>query len=103
MHRDRLRTTESPDNRKVVTWRLVGRDCQVLNFQNRADASPAYRWPSGTELHSTAPGLVILDGLPSLWEAREAFYDHHDLWDALRHDYWVALLDPTDQPNPLGA
>ncbi|MFI6043838.1 hypothetical protein ACIA8C_19575 [Nocardia sp. NPDC051321] len=70
---------------------------------NRADSTPAYRWPSGTELPCEIPGLVILDGLPDLWEVREAFYDLHDLFDAVRHDYWAALLDSTDQPNPLGA
>lgn len=103
MRRDRFRTTESPDGSKVATWRLVRRDCQVLHIQNRADATPGYRWPSGTELASGTPGLVILNGLMTLWEAREAFYEHSDLWDAVRHDYWAALLDMTDQPNPLGA
>lgn len=103
MRRDRFRTTTSPDGRKVATWRLVRRECQVLHIVNRADSSPAYRWPSGTELPSAAPGLVIFDGLLTLWEVREAFYDLHDLFDAVRHDYWAALLDSTDQPNPLGA
>ncbi|PXX66445.1 hypothetical protein DFR70_103193 [Nocardia tenerifensis] len=103
MRRDRFRTTTSPDDRKMATWRLVGHDCQVLHIVNRADSSPAYRWPSGTRLPCEIPGLVILDGLTNLWEAREAFPRHGDLWNAVRHDYWAALLDTTDQPNPLGA
>lgn len=101
MNRDRLRTTESADARKVATWRLVGRDCQVLNIQNRADASPAYRWPSGTILPAAKPGLVILDGPPNLWEARDAFPGHADLWDAVRADYWDVLLCRTDLPTTI--
>jgi hypothetical protein len=100
MHRDRLRTTESPDGRKVATWRLRHRDCQILHIQNRADASTAHRWPSGAPLPAAMPGLVILDGLPTLWEARDAFPGHVDLWDAVRADYWAALLSMTDIPTP---
>ncbi|MFB8281868.1 hypothetical protein [Nocardia colli] len=70
---------------------------------NRADASPAYRWPSGIQLPSAKPGFVILDGPVTLWDAREAFYDHPDLWNALRDDYWAALLELSDQSNLLGA
>ena len=92
MSRDRLRTTTSPDGRKVATWRLVRRECQVLNIQNRADASPAYRWPKGTELPAAMRGLVILDGPPNLWEARDAFPVYSDLWEAVRDDFWAALL-----------
>lgn len=103
MNRDRMRTTESPDGRKVATWRLMRRDCQVINIQNREDASPAYRWPSGVELPAATPGLVILDGPPNLWEARDAFPGHGDLWNALRSDFWAALLCMTDLPNPLGS
>ncbi|MEV0293256.1 hypothetical protein [Nocardia sp. NPDC050710] len=96
MQRDRLRASESPDGRKIATWRLRHRDCQVLNFQNRADASMAYRWPSGMAFPSALPGLVVLDSLPNLWEVRDAFAGHVDLWDAVRADYWAALLDGTD-------
>ncbi|WP_433728561.1 hypothetical protein ACQP0C_39300 [Nocardia sp. CA-129566] len=92
MNRDRLRTTESPDGRKIATWRLVQRECQVITMQNRADASAAHRWPSGTELPAAQRGLVIFDGPPNLWEARAAFPGHLDLWDAVRSDYWAALL-----------
>lgn len=102
MHRDRLRTTESPDGRKVATWRLMRRECQVLNIQNRAEATPAHRWPSGRSLPSAMPGSVILDGPPTLWEARDAFPGYLDLWDALRADYWAALLCTTDLPTPAG-
>lgn len=87
MSRD-LRTTESPDGRKVATWRLVRRECQILNVLDRADASSAYRWPSGTELPAAQPGLVILDGPPTLWEARTAFPAHLDVLDVVRSDYW---------------
>ncbi|WP_327101428.1 hypothetical protein OIE68_23200 [Nocardia vinacea] len=100
MNRDRLRTTESPDGRKVATWRLVRRECQLLHIQNRADASPAYRWPSGTALPAAKPGLVILDGPPNLWEARDAFPRYTDLWDAVRSDYWNVLLRRTSLPVP---
>lgn len=103
MSRDRLRTTASPDGRKVATWRLVHRECQVLNIQNRASAAPAYRWPSCTELPSAPPGMVILDGPSNLWEARDAFPGHGDLWNAVRHDFWAALLGITDLPHPLEA
>lgn len=101
MNRDRLRTTESPDGRKVATWRLVGRNCQVLHIQNRADASPAYRWPSATVLPAAKPGLVILDGPPDLWEARDAFPRHADLWDAVRSDYWAVLLCRAELAAPI--
>lgn len=91
--RDRLRTTETPDRRKVATWRLVGRDCQMITLQDRADAFTAYRWPTGIELPSAARGLVILDGPPNLWEVRDAFPFHRDLWDAVRAGYWAALRE----------
>lgn len=91
--RNRLRTTESPDGRKVATWRLVGRNCEVVHFVDRADAAIAYRWPTGIEMPAVARGLVILDGPPNLWEARDAFPFHRDLWDAVKADYWAALLD----------
>ncbi|WP_330249659.1 hypothetical protein OG874_25480 [Nocardia sp. NBC_00565] len=101
MSRDRLRTTESPDGRTVATWRLVRRDCQVLNIQNREDSSPAYRWPSGAALPSAKPGLVILDGPPNLWEARDAFPRNADLWDAVRSDHWDVLLSRAELPVPI--
>jgi hypothetical protein len=103
MNRDRLRTTASPDGRKVATWRLMGRNCQVLHFLNRSDSSPAYRWPGGERLPGAAPGLVILDGPADLWDARAEFYDHLDLWNAVRHDYWLTVCDMSEIPNPWGA
>jgi len=99
-HRDRLRTTETPDGRKTAAWRLSQRDCQILHIQNRADPSTAHHWPSGTPLPAAMPGLVILDGSPTLWEARDAFPEHIDLWNAIRTDYWTALLCITDLPTP---
>ncbi|MFG1791248.1 hypothetical protein [Nocardia sp. NPDC049149] len=45
----------------------------------------------------------MLDNLPNLWEARDEFPGHCDLWDAVRADYWAALLNVTDLPNPMGA
>lgn len=100
MRRDRLRTTESADGRKVVTWRLVGHDCRILRIQNRADASVAYRWPGGESLPLAGPGLVSFDesAAPDLATVRDAFPGHHDLWDALRDAYWVALLNLADLP-----
>jgi hypothetical protein len=41
-----------------------------------------------------------VDSLPNLWEARDAFPGHADLWDALRSEYWAALLCLTDLPAP---
>lgn len=102
MRRDRLRTTESPDGRKVATWQLIHSGARILRVQNRADASPAYRWPSKEPLPAAAPGLVLFDDTPplDLAAAREAFPGHLDLWDALRGDYWAALLCVTDLPTP---
>jgi hypothetical protein len=102
MRRDRLRTTESPDGRKVATWQLIHSGIHILRVQNRADPSPAYRWPSKKPLPAAAPGLVLFDGPPplDLVSAREAFPGHLDLWDTLRDDYWAALLCGTDSPTP---
>ncbi|WP_228003067.1 hypothetical protein [Nocardia australiensis] len=100
MRRDRLRTTESPDGRKVAIWRLLRSGAHILRIQNRADATPAYRWPDRKVLPATAPDVVLFDDAtpPDLATVREAFPGHLDLWDALREDLWAALLDASDLP-----
>ncbi|WP_433714273.1 hypothetical protein ACQP2U_09195 [Nocardia sp. CA-084685] len=105
MRRDRVRTTESPDGRKVAVWRLVGNEARILRIQNRADASTAARWPSKERLPAAAPGTVLFDNEapPDLAAAREAFPGHLDLWDAVRDDYWAALLNASDLSAPSEA
>ncbi|WP_328405448.1 hypothetical protein [Nocardia sp. NBC_00403] len=100
MRRERLRTSESPDGRKVATWRLLRSGARILRVQDRADASPAYRWPGREPLPLGAPGLVLFDELapPDLATVRDAFPGYLDLWDAVREDYWHALLDTSDLP-----
>ncbi|MFQ6391929.1 hypothetical protein ACLMAJ_00600 [Nocardia sp. KC 131] len=100
MRRDRLRTTESPDGRKVASWRLLRAGARILRVQNRADASPAYRWPGRELLPMAAPGLVLFDEVapPDLATVRDAFPGYLDLWDAVREDYWHALLNMADLP-----
>ncbi|MFD0361362.1 hypothetical protein ACFQZZ_07875 [Nocardia sp. GCM10030253] len=61
MRRDRLRTTESADGRKVAIWRLVHSHVRILRVQNRADASPAYRWPGKEQLPAATPGWVLFE------------------------------------------
>ena len=105
MRRDRLRTTESPDGRKAATWRLIGSSARILRVQNRADGSPAIRWPGKQPIPAAAPGLVVFDETtpPDLVTVREAFPGHLDLWDAVRTDLWAALLCTTDLPTRSGA
>ncbi|MFE7799978.1 hypothetical protein [Nocardia sp. NPDC057440] len=38
-------------------------------------------------------------GPPDLATVREAFPGYLDLWDAVREDYWQALLDTSDLPG----
>ncbi|MEU2030271.1 hypothetical protein [Nocardia amamiensis] len=50
------------------------------------------------------PGTVLFDDhkLPDLAEAREWFPEHNDLWNALRDDYWSAILNMTNLPPAHG-
>src|SRR5438067_503540 len=100
MCRDRLRTTESPNGRKVATWRLIASSARIIRIQNRADATPAYRWPSREPIPAAAPGSVLFDesAPPDLATAREAFPGHLDLWDAIRHDRLAAIFSISTIP-----
>ncbi|WP_433715213.1 hypothetical protein ACQP2U_15010 [Nocardia sp. CA-084685] len=46
---------------------------------------------------------MIFDPYPDLAAARELLPKHGDLWDALRDDYWAALMNCKDLPNSLEA
>ncbi|WP_329407407.1 hypothetical protein OG563_35695 [Nocardia vinacea] len=45
------------------------------------------------------PGTVKFDPYPDLAAARELLPKHSDLWDALRDDYWAALMNSEALPN----
>ncbi|WP_433203555.1 hypothetical protein ACQP1G_14330 [Nocardia sp. CA-107356] len=103
MRRDRLRTTQTQDGRKIAVWQLAGGSARILRVQFTAASFTAYRLPARTPLTGVQPGTVIFDPHPDLADARELLPGHDDLWDVLREDYWAALLNPKDLPNPLGA
>ncbi|WP_169814442.1 hypothetical protein [Nocardia pseudovaccinii] len=103
MRRDELRTTQTKDGRKVAVWQLVGRAPRILRVQFPAEHFTAYRLPSKTPFYGAQPGTIMFDADPDLADARETLPQHEDLWDALRDDYWVALLRAPDLPNPLEA
>jgi hypothetical protein len=103
MRRDILRTTQIPDGQKVAVWQLVGNSARILRVQLPGQAFTAYRLPSHTMLPGAQPGTVMFDAYPDLADARDMLPQHADLWDALRDDYWPALLCLNDLPNPLGA
>ncbi|WP_329416325.1 hypothetical protein OG563_35170 [Nocardia vinacea] len=101
MHRDRLRTTQTQDGHKVAVWQLAGLSARVLRVQLTAESFTAYHLPR-TPLPVVQPGTVLFDPYPDLAAARELLPKHCDLWDALRDDYWAALMNVKDLPNPLG-
>ncbi|WP_433204143.1 hypothetical protein ACQP1G_15425 [Nocardia sp. CA-107356] len=103
MRRDRLRTTQTQDGRKVAVWQLAGCAARILRVQFTGESFTAYCLPSRAQLTAVQPGTVIFDPYPDLAAARELLPRHTDLWDALRDDYWAALVNPKDLPNPLGA
>ncbi|MEV4239809.1 hypothetical protein ACIBJI_14735 [Nocardia sp. NPDC050408] len=45
----------------------------------------------------------MFDPYTDLAAARDLLPKHGDLWDALRDDYWAALMNCKDLPNPLEA
>ena len=103
MRRAGLRTTQTQDGRKVAVWQLVGNSARILRIQLPDQSFTAYRLPSHTMLPGAQRGTIMFDAYPDLADAREMLPQHEDLWDALRDDYWAALLCSTDLPNPLGA
>lgn len=99
MRRDRLRTTQTQDGRKVAVWQLVGCSARVLRVQLTSESFAAYCLPSRAPLTGVQPGTVIFDPYPDLAAARELLPKHSDLWDALRDDYWSALMNSEALPN----
>jgi hypothetical protein len=97
-----LRTTQTQDGGKVAVWQLVGRSARILRVQFSHESFSAYRLPSRTLLPGAQPGTIMFDAYPDLADVRQLLSEHGDLWDALRDDYWVALLCVTNLPNPLG-
>jgi len=96
-----LRTTVVPG--KVVVWELVGSAARILRVQLTAAAFTAYRLPSRTLLPDAQPGTILFDADPDLADARELLSEHDDLWNAVREDYWVALLSRAALPSPGSA
>lgn len=99
MRRDRLRTTQTQDVRKVAVWQLVGCCVRVLRVQIISESFTAYCLPSRAPLTGVQPGTVMFDPYPDLAAARELLPKHSDLWDALRDDYWAALMNSEALPN----
>ncbi|WP_227996265.1 hypothetical protein [Nocardia australiensis] len=84
-------------------WRIVGHRIEVLCLCDDTDPTPAYRMRNGGK---TVPiplgqrGFIAFDerALPDLAQVREWFPHHHRLWDAVRAQFWDALL-PTGTPR----
>ncbi|WP_330250732.1 hypothetical protein OG874_31630 [Nocardia sp. NBC_00565] len=102
MRRDALRTTQTQDGRKAAVWQLVRSSPRILRVQLPHESFTAYRLPSRMPIPDAQPGTILFDADPDLADARQLLAEHNDLWDALRDDYWAALLCTTDLPNPLG-
>ncbi|WP_433202790.1 hypothetical protein ACQP1G_12910 [Nocardia sp. CA-107356] len=98
MNRNMLHTTAIPG--KVAVWQLVNRAARILRVQLTTEAFTAYRLPSLTKLPDAQPGTIVFDAYPDLVDARELLSEHGDLWDAVREDYWAALLNTADLPSP---
>lgn len=102
MRRDALRTTRTRDGRKVAVWQLIHSSTRILRVQFPHESFPAHRLPSRTPLPDAQPGTILFDTNPDLVDARHLLPTHEDLWNALRDDYWNALMAPANLPNPLG-
>ncbi|WP_280180994.1 hypothetical protein [Nocardia farcinica] len=96
MRRNPLCTTETRTG-KVAVWQIVDRNVRVVRLRVAADATPAYLYPR-TPLPAVQPGTVVFDNarLPDLAQVREWFPRHEDLWNAVRDDYWSALLEQVE-------
>ncbi|WP_433712212.1 hypothetical protein ACQP2U_39225 [Nocardia sp. CA-084685] len=98
-----MRTTKTPDGRKVAVWQLAGRAAWILRVQLTAESFTAFRLPSRTQLLAAQPGTIMFDTYQDLAAARELLPAHGDLWDELRSDYWAALLCMKDLAHDKGA
>ncbi len=98
MNRNLLHTTVIPG--KVAVWQLANRAPHILRVQLTAEAFTAYRLPSLTKLPGAQPGKIMFDGYSDLADVREPLSEHGDLWDAVRDDFWTALLNMADLPSP---
>ncbi|MEV4235165.1 hypothetical protein ACIBJI_35595 [Nocardia sp. NPDC050408] len=96
MQRTALRTSQTRDGRKVAMWQLIGLTTRILRVQLIPESFTAHRLPSKTPLPAVQPGTILFDAYPDLTDARQMLPKHSDLWDALQHDYWAALLNPAD-------
>ncbi|MFF4027034.1 hypothetical protein ACFYY5_29715 [Nocardia elegans] len=104
MRRDALRVTTTEDGRKTAQWKLINRHPIIRSILVRDDASTAVEWPD--ELRpAVQPGTVLFGvaGPMDLADAREAYPQHVDLWDAVQSAYWAAVLAATDTPAAAGA
>lgn len=99
MHRNALRSSETPDRSKAADWQLDKGSVRIRNFRIRDDANPAYQYPNKPML-SAEPGTVYFDDIraPDLVQVREWFPKHEDLWNAVRDDLWPALLSTDGRP-----
>ncbi|WP_330254373.1 hypothetical protein OG874_07425 [Nocardia sp. NBC_00565] len=97
MKRNPLYTTAIPG--KVAVWQFVDRAARILRVQLTGEAFIAYRLPSRTKLPNAQPGTIMFEGYPDLADARELLSEHGDLWDAVREDFWTALLNMADLPS----
>ncbi|MFX0574269.1 hypothetical protein [Nocardia nepalensis] len=97
-----MRTTQTHDGRKVAVWQLAQSSARILRVQFPYESFTAHRLPSRTLLPNAQPGTILFDANPDLVDARQLLPAHDDLWDALRNDYWTALLSAADLPNQSG-
>ena len=98
MKRNPLHTTAIPG--KVAVWQLVDRAIRILRVQLTSEAFAAYRLPSLTPLPDAQPGTIMFDADPDLVDARALLSEHSNLWNAVREDYWAALLNRADVSSP---
>lgn len=102
MRRDSLRTTRTHDGSKLAVWQLIQNSARILRVQFPQESFTAHRLPSRTPLPDVQPGTILFDTTPDLVDARQLLPTHNDLWNALRDDYWTALMSRSDLPTPLG-
>ncbi|MCU1644516.1 MAG: Uncharacterized protein JWN03_4791 [Nocardia sp.] len=97
-----LRITEvqlAQGDRTIIVWRLRGHTPCILRVEFTAESFPAYCLPSRASVPGGRPGTIIFGTYPDLAEARDMFPRHNDIWNAVRDDYWAALLAPIDTPQ----
>jgi len=98
MRRNVLRTSETRDGRKAADWCLQDRRAEIVRIEIRDEAFPAYVYPNRM-LPAAQPGTITFDPAPDLAEAREWFPEHTDLWNAVRSDFWPAVLNVANVPG----